>query len=89
MSEDHDEPGGSPKRVDSLDDLVTWLQWMADDVAAAPDAVENMTVDRFFEACAAYLRDRSRLQARSGEPLPAQPSWQLIADTMRAGCFYE
>ncbi len=80
---------GAQKRVDSLDDLVTWLQWMADDVARDPDAVENMTVDRFFEACAAYLRDSSRLQARSGTPLPEEPTWQLIADAMRAGCFYE
>jgi hypothetical protein len=76
------------KRIDSLEDLVTWLQWLADDVARAPDKVENITVDRYLEACAAYLQDRSRLQKRAGNPLPAKPSWQLLADALHAACFY-
>ncbi|MEV1289956.1 hypothetical protein [Micromonospora sp. NPDC049679] len=83
------EDGRPLKAVRSVDDLVTWLQWLADDVARAPDAVENVTVDRYLEACAAYLRDQSRLQARAGNRLPAQPSWQLIADTLHAATFYE
>ena len=77
------------KRVDSLDDLVTWLRWLADDVARAPDAVENITTERFLEACAAYLQDRSRLQQRAGNPLPNQPTWQFVADALHAACFYE
>ncbi|MCF0092239.1 DUF7660 family protein [Micromonospora sp. MH99] len=86
MTEDDNRP---LKRVDSLDDLVTWLRWIADDVARDPDTVENMTTDRYLEACAAYLQDRSRLQKRAGQPLPAQPTWQLLADALHAGCFYE
>jgi hypothetical protein len=79
----------SLKHVDSLEGLITWLHWVSDDVAGAPDAVENITVDRYLKACATYLRDRSRLQERAGNPLPAQPTWQLLADALHAGCFYE
>ncbi|WP_433320435.1 DUF7660 family protein [Micromonospora chersina] len=71
----------------ALDDLVTWLRWIADDVARDPDAVENMTTDPYLKACAAYLQDRSRLQKRAGRPVPAQPTWQLLADALHAGCF--
>ncbi|MET8911165.1 hypothetical protein [Micromonospora sp. NPDC004551] len=76
---DEDRPR---KRVESADDLVTWLQWLADEVARAPDAVVNLELDRFLAACATQLRDRVRLQRRAGRAGPAQPSWQLVADVL-------
>jgi hypothetical protein len=77
------------KQVHTAEDLVTWLHWLSDDVARAPDTVEHFTLDRYLEACAAYLRDHSRLRARAGNSLPAQPTWQLLADVLHAACFYE
>ncbi|MFU8875285.1 hypothetical protein [Micromonospora sp. SL4-19] len=75
------------KRVDSVDDLVTWLQWLADDVARAPDAVVNPELDRFLATWATQLRDRARMQRRAGRPGPEQPSWQLVADVMYDACY--
>ncbi|SBT49814.1 hypothetical protein [Micromonospora auratinigra] len=75
------------KRVESLDDLVTWLQWLADDVARAPDAVVHPELDQFLAACAGQLRDRARLRRRAGGSAPA-PSWQLVADVLHDAAFH-
>ncbi|MFR9774464.1 hypothetical protein ACL02O_00180 [Micromonospora sp. MS34] len=76
------------KRVDSVDDLVTWLQWLADDVARAPDAVVNLELDQFLNACATQLRDRTRLARRAGRPGPERPSWQLVADVLHDAAYH-
>ncbi|MEH0845079.1 hypothetical protein V6U81_22085 [Micromonospora sp. CPCC 205711] len=78
--------GQPTKRVRSLDDLVTWMQWLADDVARAPDAVVNPELDQFLAACATQLRDRGRLQRRAGQPAPDGAAWQLVADALASAC---
>ncbi|MGR6316385.1 hypothetical protein Q2K19_11150 [Micromonospora soli] len=76
------------KRVDNVDDLVTWLQWLADDVARAPDAVVHPELDHFLAACATQLRDRARMRRRAGRTGPEQPSWQLIADVLYDAAYH-
>jgi hypothetical protein len=50
---------------------------------------ENATLERFLEAMAAYLGDLDGYFHNSGEPVPDQPDWHLVALLLVAASGYE
>jgi hypothetical protein len=62
---------------------------MAESVRSRPETWENDTLERFLEAWAAWLADAGGWFERQGRPVPDQPTWDLVADMVRAARVYE
>jgi hypothetical protein len=62
---------------------------MLDDLRGHPTEWENHPLDRFLEALAAHLDALPHGYANRGEPFPAQPTWQLLAEVLVAASGYE
>ncbi len=45
---------------------------------------ENDSLDRFLEALSAWVNDSEGYYLNLGEPVPTQPSWQMIEDMFMA-----
>jgi hypothetical protein len=76
-------------KVHSHTDVARIVEQMHNDLRAHPDAWENPTLDRFLDALAASLDALVPLHTNRGETLPAQPTWQLLAEVLVMATGYE
>jgi hypothetical protein len=74
-------------QVQSHMDVARIVEQMLDDLRAHPDEWENFTLDRFLDALAACLD--ALLSPDSAEPMPTQPTWKLLAETLVRATGYE
>lgn len=70
-------------------DLVSYIRKLSQEAEATSNHWENQTLDRYLEALSAWTNDMGGYFNNRGEPIPDHPSWSLIADMLRAACFYE
>lgn len=76
-------------QVDSHLDVAGIVQQMVTDLRQHPDEWENGTLERFLDALAALLEALPSLYANRGEQAPAQPTWQMVAETLVKASGYE
>ncbi|MEV8454205.1 hypothetical protein AB0467_18795 [Streptomyces sp. NPDC052095] len=70
-------------------DLVSYARQLGQEAGAASNGWENQTLERYLEALSAWTDDMDGYFANRGKPVPDQPDWSVIADMLRAACFYE
>ncbi|MBI2761944.1 MAG: hypothetical protein HYX51_11035 [Chloroflexi bacterium] len=54
-----------------------------------PDTWEHQDLDSFLEALAAWTHDMDGYFRRDGQPVPDQPTWDLLAQMVLAARVYE
>ena len=78
------------RRVQSREDLASFVDALhADLLGGGVDTWENPTLDRFLEALSGWCADMPGWFKNRGEPVPAQPNWNLVAQMMLAATVYE
>jgi len=80
------------KMVDSVvtgKDFVKFLYELEKDLLAHPDEWENPTLDRFFEAMAAWVNAVECQSRNTGDAEPLETSWKTFAEILHAGKIYE
>ncbi|PJI95197.1 hypothetical protein CLV34_0070 [Luteimicrobium subarcticum] len=70
-------------------DFADFIDRLADSFSADPDEWENANLLDFLRAWAAWLEDMDGYFSGRHEPVPSQPTWQLIADMLLAARVYE
>ena len=75
--------------VATREDLAAFVRSLRADLLANEDAWENSTLERFLEALGAYLDDLDGWLANRGEPVPAEPTWKLVAHVLEGARIYE
>ncbi|QLE58429.1 hypothetical protein [Nostoc sp. TCL26-01] len=76
--------------VSSRQELAQYIRAMREDLLANPDEWENITLDSYLEALAAYVQDINNLSKNIQIQLDTeQPSWQLFADLLAGAAIYE
>ena len=68
--------------VHSHTDVARVVEQMLSDLMANPGDWQNATLPEFLAALAANLDSLGRLHANLGRSRPAQPTWQLFAETL-------
>jgi hypothetical protein len=76
-------------QVRSAADAARIVEQMLDDLQRHPTEWENNTLARFLEALSASLDALPSLHAKRGEPMPDQPTWKLLAETLVMASGYE
>jgi hypothetical protein len=74
--------------VQTREQLIDFIRDLRDDYETNNTAWDNPTVDRYLDALVRLL---VRIDAfyQSGETIPDQPSWQLIAELLLSASSYE
>lgn len=85
----HDDPFGSAESVGSRADLIRHVMSLRADLLANSEEWENISLERFLEALAAWVRDMDGYFINRGESPPDQPSWALFAQMLCAAAVYE
>ncbi|MGW6650234.1 hypothetical protein AMK23_21415 [Streptomyces sp. CB02130] len=75
--------------VSGREGMIDFLRSAASDLTQSGDDWENATLQEFLEAWAAWLQDTPGWFANRGEPVPSQPSWDLLAKMVLAARVYE
>jgi len=75
--------------VMSREDLVNFIEQFSNTVREEPVSWENDSLEGFLKAWSAWLRDMDGYFINRGEGVPAEPSWQLIAQMLLAARTYE
>ena len=70
-------------------ELAGFIDQLADSFVEQPEVWENDTLERFLRAWSAWLGDMDGFFLNRGEDVPAEPSWQLIAQMLLAARVYE
>ncbi|MEU0837244.1 hypothetical protein ACNPQM_43800 [Streptomyces sp. NPDC056231] len=70
-------------------DLVSYMGKLSQEAETASGGWQNRSLDRYLEALSAWTNDMDGYFINRGERVPDQPDWSLIADMLRAACFYE
>ena len=78
--------------VDSVSDrhdLATYINLLRLDMRRNPEEYENLTLDDYLEALAAFITDMDGYCKNRGEKMPEHPSWSMIASCLAAASIYE
>jgi hypothetical protein len=76
--------------VSSREELVAYLEGLAENSRAGIMPVENPNTSDFIDASAAWLEGLDPfLREHTGEGAPASPSWAIVAMVFSAGLVYE
>ncbi|MFE3122934.1 hypothetical protein ACFXHD_05890 [Streptomyces hydrogenans] len=70
-------------------DLVAYIQQLSQEALNPANGWENRSLDRYLEALGAWTADMDGYFLSRGGRTPEQPDWSLIADMLRAACFYK
>ena len=73
----------------SREEFIAQVQSLRDDLQQHPNAWPNDDLPSFLEALQAWVEDMDGYFANQGQPIPEQPSWQLLANILRAATIYE
>ena len=69
--------------------FVAFVRALACTAREDPAAVENQDLGAYLEALAAWVEDMDGYFRNRGEPIPTQPSWQLLGEMLAAARVYE
>lgn len=77
------------EHVASRGDLVSFIRMLAEGLKREPVLWENTDLKRFLEAMAAWIEDVDGFFLNSGERVPENPTWKLVAQILAAAAAYE
>ena len=80
---------GDESEVTNYFQLASFLNAAADDLVEDPDDWENVTLENFLRAWAAWLEGSPGYYENRSEEFPEQPSWSQIAGMVLAAKIYE
>jgi hypothetical protein len=75
--------------VNSRDEFVLFVRSLLNDLRMNESRWDNRELGTFLEALAAWTEDMDGYYQNRGEPVPREPSWQLLADMLAAARVYE
>ncbi len=78
-----------PENIATREDLVKFIQSLANESSSASSNWENEDLPSFLEAMAAWIEDMDGYYQNQGEPTPNQPSWKTIGEILKAATIYE
>lgn len=70
-------------------DLAAFIGQLADSFLEEREWWENADLESFLRAWSAWLEDMDGFFLNLGEQIPAEPSWQLVAQMLLAARVYE
>lgn len=76
-------------RVRSREDLVSFLEALAEDAVKNPAEWENTSVAQYLDALAAWLGEMDGYSRNQGQEAPTVPSWSLVGQACLAAKYYE
>lgn len=79
----------SPENIATKEDLVKYIQALANESSSASKDWENEDLPSFLEAMAAWIEDMDGYYQNRREPTPSQPSWKTIGEILKAATIYE
>lgn len=77
--------------IQTREDLVAFVRALLADLVENADKAEweNPTLERYLEALAAWTEDMDGYFLNTGQPIPEQPTWNLIGQMLYAAKIYE
>lgn len=75
--------------IQSKDDLVAFVNALANDLQSRPEEWENDTLEEFLSAFARWLADSDGAYRNKGVSPPQIPTWKNIAEMLIAAKIYE
>ena len=79
----------SPENIATREDLVKFIEALANESSSASKNWENEDLPSFLEAMAAWVEDMDGYYQNKGESMPNQPSWKTIGEILKAATIYE
>lgn len=78
------------EKVRTRQDLVEFVELLAREAGSSGgEAWENATLPRYLEALPAWAADLDGYCANTGQEVPSEPSWRLLAEMLPAATIYE
>jgi len=80
------------KQIDTIKtrgDLANFVYALHSSLLQSDHIWENHTLDRYLEALSAWVHDMDGYYLNHGMPVPQQPTWRVVADTLYAASMYE
>jgi hypothetical protein len=78
-----------PDHVTSREELAQFVLALRTDLAEHPDEWENVTLDRYLEALAAYIADAPGWYRNNNIALPPNGDWTFFARVLAGAAIYE
>jgi hypothetical protein len=75
--------------VESKERLADFVAALAIDLRENAREWENVSLDRFFGAMEAWIRDMDGYYKNTGQPILDTPTWRTFADILFAARVYE
>jgi uncharacterized NAD(P)/FAD-binding protein YdhS len=79
-------------RVDTITsraDFVRFVRDLCTEIESSAENWENSDLRSYLEAMAAWTEDMDGYYRNSGQSLPQQPSWKILAEILLAARVYE
>jgi len=77
------------QKIQSKDDLVSFILILIKFLKEYPEDWENITLESYLDALAAWINDMDGYFHNIGEPVPQQPDWELIGRSLMNASNYE
>jgi hypothetical protein len=78
-----------PENVTSKAEFLKFLAELQADLQQNPQSWENVTLDQYLEAMAAWVEGCEDYYRNTGQPAPANVGWRFFAEVLTAARIYE
>jgi uncharacterized protein YbjT (DUF2867 family) len=75
--------------IETRQDLIAFIEALRQDLSSDPEGWENVSLDDYLDALAAWLDGPDEVYARFGEAMPLEASWRFVAKMLLAAKVYE
>ncbi len=76
-------------RIQTREDFLHFLHALLEDLRSHPEQWENLTLEGYLQAMAAWGADAEGYYAGQGIPLSPQASWKTLGEMLLAAKIYE
>ena len=77
------------ERIQTRDDLVTFLHHLVRDLHTCPERWENASLQAYLAAMAAWVQDMDGYYRNRGEGVPQHLTWKHVGEILLAARLYE
>lgn len=77
------------QNIQSKDDLAKFVEILRIDLNANPNNWENLNLNDYLSAIAAWINDMDGYYKNIGEATPSTPAWKNFAEILSAASVYE
>jgi hypothetical protein len=77
------------EKIHTRDDLVLFIRHLVQDLRTCPQRWENISLESYLAAMAAWLQDIDGYYHNRGETVPQHPTWKHVGETLLAARMYE